>query len=101
MRINFERTGGFAGMGMGSSFELDDLPVNIADNLRTLIEQVKFFELPNKLADDKNAPDQFTYTITVQSEERQHTIVTGDSSAPKDIRPLIEALNQLVRSQRL
>jgi hypothetical protein len=101
MRINFERSGGFTGMAKTSSFNLDELPENVANNLRTLVEQANFSKLPNNLPGNKDAPDQFTYTITVQSQEWQHTIVTGEASAPEEIRPLIEALNQLARSQRL
>jgi hypothetical protein len=100
MRIDFERSGGFTGMAMGSSFDLDDLPLETANELRTLIDQVNFIKLPNKLGTDKNIPDQFTYTITVISEGWQNTVVTGDSSAPEEIQPLIDALNKLVRSQR-
>lgn len=100
MRIDFERTGGFSGMTMNSSFNLDELSENDADHLRTLIERTDFSKLPEKLSDNKNVPDQFTYTITVQSQEWQHTVVTGDSSAPEDVRLLIETLNQLARSNR-
>jgi len=101
MRIDFKRTGGFTGMGWSSSFNLDELPEDVADNLRTLVEQADFSKQPDNLLGDHAIPDQFIYTITVHSEEWQHTIMTGESPASKEIQSLVAALNQLTRSQRL
>ena len=100
MHIKFERSGGFTGRPLTTSFDTDDLPESTANDLRALVQKVDFSKLANNLQSNNNAPDQFAYTITVQSQDSQHTVVTNDSSAPEELKPLIDFLNQLARSQR-
>jgi len=100
MHIVYERSGGFTGITSSYSFNLEDLPDEEANRLRTLIEQVDFPALPEKLEAAGNLPDQFTYSITIESQEWSHTVVTGDSSAPMVIQPLLESLNTVSRSHR-
>jgi hypothetical protein len=100
MHIVYERSGGFTGMTSSYSFNLEDLPVEDANKLRTIIEQVDFLALPEKFEKAGNIPDQFTYTITIESQEWSHTVVTGDSSAPMEIQPLLDSLNAVSRSHR-
>jgi hypothetical protein len=99
-RIKFERTGGFAGMRIAADFELDDLPEEQADQLRELLDDVDFDELPENLMKGNPVPDGFSYTITVETEEGQHTVTTSDTSAPAKMQPLLELLYQIAR-QRL
>lgn len=82
------------------TFNLDDLPDEEAGKLKALIDQIDFTTLPENPEMSKNIPDQFTYTITVESQEWTHTIKTGDATAPQEIQPLIETLNSLSRNQR-
>jgi hypothetical protein len=100
MHIVYERSGGFTGMTSSYSFNLEDLPEEEANKLRMLIEEVDFPALPDKLEEAGNSPDQFTYSITIESQEWSHTVVTGDSSAPLEIKPLLESLNTVSRSHR-
>ena len=99
-RIKFERTGGFAGMRIAADFELDDLPEEQAEQLCELLDDVDFDELPENLMKGNQLPDGFTYAITVESEEGQHTVTTSDTSAPAKMQPLLELLYQIAR-QRL
>jgi hypothetical protein len=101
MHILFERSGGFMGITTKSSFDLTDLPEVDADQLRTIIEQVNFSALPGDLTGTRNAPDQFTYKISIQTQEWEHTIITGDVTAPTEIQPLINTLNEISRSKRV
>jgi hypothetical protein len=98
-RIKFERTGGFAGMRLASDFELDDLPEDQAAQLCELLDDVDFDELPENLMKGNPVPDGFTYTITVESEEGQHTVTTSDTSAPSKMQPLLELLYQIARQR--
>jgi hypothetical protein len=45
-------------------------------------------------------PDAFSYNITVTSEERQHSVLVTDSTAPDDLRPLLDELSNQARMQR-
>jgi len=98
-RIKFERTGGFAGMRIAADLELGDLSDEQIRTLVDLLDDLDFAELPENLMSDPSASDQFTYTITVEAEEWQHTVVTGDASANEKMQELLELLNRLARNQ--
>ncbi len=98
-RILFERSGGFMGRKVSLEIDMDDLPEDEAGTLRELLDEVDFFDLPDDLR-RAPAPDEFTYSITVAVEERQHSVRVSDTSMPDDLRPLLKELNKLMR-QRL
>jgi len=98
-RIRFERTGGFAGIRLAADFELGELPEEQVHTLTDLLDDLDFAELPENPSSDSSMPDEFTYTITVESEKWKHTVVTGDSSADEKMQELLHILNQLLRSQ--
>jgi len=98
-RIKFERTGGFAGIRVAADIDLDGLPREQADQLRELLDEVNFDELPEKLMKGDQVPDGFTYSITVESEKGEHTVTTSDTSAPAKMQPLLELLYQIARQR--
>jgi len=98
-RIKFERTGGFAGIRIAADFELDDLPEEQSRALAELLEDVKFRSLPERLTGKTPMPDQFTYTITVESGKGKHTVTLGDSSADEKMQELLQLLNRIARSR--
>jgi hypothetical protein len=100
MHIQFERSGGLMGNTTKSAFDLSDLPEGDANQIRTIIEKINFSTLPKDLTVANNARDQFTYTISIQTQEWEHTIITGDSSAPPEVQPLIKTLSEISRSKR-
>ncbi len=99
-KIQFERSGGFANIPMRGEFNLDDLPPDQAQNIHTLLEQADFNSLPDDLAGGSHIPDQFTYTVTVEGAAGKKTVVTGDRSAPENLRPLLQTLTELARKKR-
>jgi hypothetical protein len=98
-RIKFERTGGFAGMRMATDVKLEDLPEDQAETILELLDDLDFVELPEQML-DQSGPDQFTYKITVETDQGEHTVVTGDSSAPEKMQELLQLLNRLARTRR-
>lgn len=98
-RIKFERTGGFAGMRMATDVKLEDLPEEQAETIMELLDDLDFNELPEQMLDE-SGPDQFTYKITVETDKGEHTVVTGDSSAPEKMQELLQLLNRLARTRR-
>lgn len=98
-RIKYERTGGFAGMRIAADIEPNDLPEEQAQTLLDLLDDLDFPELPEHLTNDSSMPDQFTYTITVESLEWKHTVVTGDESAPEKMQELLQMLNGIARKK--
>ena len=99
-RIKFERTGGFAGLRIARDLKLDDLPDEQARTLAELLDDMDFHELPEQMMSDSNMPDQFTYTITVETKKWEHTVTTGDASAPEKMQELLQLLNLLSRPHK-
>ena len=98
-RITFERTGGFAGMHNVVNINPNDLPEEQAKALSELLDKLDFDELPEQAMNNPALPDQFTYRITVETKEGQHSVVTGDASAPEEMQELIQMLNRIARKQ--
>jgi len=98
-KIYYERTGGFMGRKVSVTINMDDLPDEQAKLLGDLVDEADFFELPADLTGSA-MPDAFTYNITISSERRQHSVRVGDSTAPDDLRPLLEELSRQARMQR-
>ena len=99
-RIKFERSGGFAGMTIARDLKLDELSEEQAQRLSELLDQLDFRELPEQMTDAEDMPDQFTYVITVETKKWEHTVSTGDASAPEEMQELLQFLNRLARKQK-
>jgi hypothetical protein len=98
-RIKFERTGGFAGIRFAAEFDLDDLPEEQAHQILELLDDLDFDELPEKIFGGQQIADGFSYSITVITQKRQHSVMTTDTSAPKEMEPLLELLTRIARQQ--
>jgi hypothetical protein len=98
-RVKFERTGGFANIRFAADFGLDELPDDLARELTDLLDELDFDELPEHLMASEGAPDGFTYSITVESDEWTHSVTTADSSAPDEMHPLFDLLVKIARQQ--
>jgi hypothetical protein len=99
-RIKFERTGGFAGIRIATDLKLKDLPDEQAHTISELIDDLDFRELPEQMMDESNMPDQFTYTITVETNKWEHTVITGDTSASEKMQELLQLLSRHARAQK-
>ena len=99
-RIKFERSGGFAGMTIARDLKMDDLSEEQAHRLSELLDDLDFEELPEQMLDSESMPDQFTYTITVETRRGEHTVVTGEASAPEKMQELLHLLNRLARTRK-
>ena len=96
-RIQYERTGGFAGMRFHADFEPGDLPEEQSRALLDLLDELDFDELPEDLTAGASHPDQFIYTITVKTHKGERTVVVGDSSASDEMRELLRMLDRIAR----
>ena len=99
-RIKFERTGGFAGIRMGAELKPNDMPDEQVHTISELLHDLDFDELPEKMLGDASMPDQFTYTITVETDKWERTVTTGETSAPEKMQELLQVLNRLARTQK-
>ncbi|GAB4485040.1 MAG: hypothetical protein Fur0016_09500 [Anaerolineales bacterium] len=100
LHIKYERTGGFAGLKLAASFELDDLPDEQEKQLRNLLNELDFFKLPVQILPARPGSDQFTHKIEVEGKKGKHAVLTTDSAAPEKLRELIDLLNTIARTHR-
>ncbi len=100
MKIHFERSGGFMGVRMATMVDDNTLPNDEARDLRQMVESAGFFDLPAHLTSATPGADQFHYVLTVEAEDRMHTVTTTDAAAPPELQPLLRRLTLLARSQR-
>ncbi|WDT77616.1 MAG: hypothetical protein MPW16_10445 [Candidatus Manganitrophus sp.] len=91
--IRFERSGGVAGIRTISTIHSGSLPEEERKHLRSLIDRSGFFGLPEEIIGPPR-PDEFLYAITIESDGKTHTVRTTDTTAPEQLKPLIEWLNE-------
>jgi hypothetical protein len=100
MRIDYERTGGFAGMRLAATIDTTTLPADQAAELQDLIDNAHFFDLPAKIPSPPNVADQFYYRVTIEAKSKQHTVEAGEASASPELQALLQQLTLLARSAR-
>jgi len=98
-RIKFERTGGFAGIRLAAEIEVNSLPEDQKKEILELLDEMDFDELPEKLAGKMPFPDEFVYSIVVETKQRDYKVLAGESALPQDTQPLIEMLETIVKRQ--
>jgi len=94
MRIVFSTSGGFAsipGLAAPLTIDVETLPEAEQEELRQLVERSAFFALPLQRPRPR-AADQRTYTITIEDEDRVHTVKLNDPVPAGDLRVLVDRL---------
>jgi hypothetical protein len=100
MRIRIERTGGFTGIRTDGIVDINDLGQGDADEITSLIAESNFFDLPAKIEEMNPAPDQFQYSITIDTKEKSHTVEVEELVAPELLMNLLNKLMIIIRSRR-
>jgi hypothetical protein len=100
MRIEYERTGGFAGIRLATTIDTATLPADQAGALHSAIEDARFFDLPARLPSPPQMADQFNYHVTIQDGRKRHTVDVGEGSASPSLQSLLQQLTVLARSAR-
>ena len=96
-RIEFERTGGFAGLRVAAAIDSAQLPLEEARQLEENLAVAGFFTLPSKPASPAGGVDSFHYRIRVEQGKQKHTVECGESTAPDTLQPLLRQLTRLAR----
>jgi hypothetical protein len=82
------------GQEIDLNLDLDTVPANEALKLIQLVQKSDFFKLPEDLV-GTTTPDEFIYTLTVESGSSEHCVRTTDTGAPDSLRPLLNVLSTL------
>ena len=100
MKIDFVRTGGFAGLRLALSVDTDNLESEQASELETLVYDADFFDLPSRRADPTGAADRFQFRLRISSSIRGHHQVTlPEAAVPERLLPLLNRLTALALDQ--
>ena len=97
MRIEFERTGGVAGLRLACSIGSDTLPESDVRDLTQLVEASGFFDLPGRIDAADTSGDRFVYTIAIDDGSRSHGVQVSEAATPAALRPLIAWLTAAAR----
>jgi hypothetical protein len=91
MHIHFERTGGFTGLRLSATFDSASFSDEERVALRNLLEDARFFNLPASL-DSPGGADSFQYRLTVEDQDRQHSLQASEGAVPDSLWPLLRWL---------
>ncbi len=100
MRIQFERSGGFAGMRLAATIDTATLPAEQASALQDSIDAARFFDLPANIPAPPNAADQFQYHVSIDAGSKKHTVDVGEGSASPALSALLQQLTTLAKSAK-
>ena len=100
MKIQLERTGGFAGIPLKASVDTDGLDDQSKRTLQSLVESSGFFALPSRLASPSPGADRFQFKVTIQDGNRSHTVDADEGALPPEVQSLFQYLTRLARTAR-
>ncbi|WP_228058080.1 protealysin inhibitor emfourin [Nostoc sp. LEGE 12447] len=95
IQITLERTGGFAGITTTKIVNTANLPIDKANQLRQLIHNADFFNLPTNINSKPPHPDRFKYKIIVEKNGQRHTVVVNEEAVTRELQPLIKWVRDL------
>jgi hypothetical protein len=98
LQIEFERSGGVAGVALRKSVDAGDLPQPEAEELRNLVERADIPALAERSrGPGPGRPDRFQYDLTVTLDDRRYQMTVGEADLPESLRPLVDKLLTLAR----
>ena len=89
VRIEFERSGGFANVPLRGAVSADALDPRERAGLDALLARE-----PAGATARAGAPDRFQYDVTVIEGDRRHTVRLGEPEIEPDLRALIDRLER-------
>jgi hypothetical protein len=99
LQIEFERSGGFAGVALRKSVDAGDLPPAEAEELRALVERALPELAETSRGPGPGRPDRFQYDLTVALDDRVYRVTLGEAELPDRVRPLVDKLLALARQR--
>jgi hypothetical protein len=97
VRVKVKREGGFTGVPLSGEFDSESLSQGEAQTLRGLIDSADFFNLPASVAGGTRGADRFQYVVTIETEDKQHTVRTTDTAGSEALHDLVDHLMKMTR----
>jgi hypothetical protein len=95
--IHFERVGGFTGIPVKVEVDSNDLSPGERNDLHKMIIESRFFELEQSNESLNAMPDRFQYTLSIEGNEKKHTMNLYEQEIPDDLRVLLRYLTMKAR----
>jgi hypothetical protein len=90
IRIELERSGGFAGITRRASVDTSALPADQANRIAELVRRVDFTALAAKAGGPPRAPDRFQYDLDIHHGGQHHRLTFGERAVTPELRPLLD-----------
>lgn len=104
VRIQFSTEGGLAylpGLARRSLIDCATLPAGEAEELERAVSTAKFFELPAEVGSQtRGAADLQSHTITVEADDRTHTVRVREPVTDDGLRLLLDRLRRKSRRRK-
>ena len=90
MKVSVVRGGGLAGVVQTTIADSDTLAPEHAAQLRRKVDEAGFFGLPGDTGRSPGTPDRFLYAVTVEDDDRAHTVRRAEPDLPDGLGALID-----------
>jgi len=97
IRIQFRRSGGFAGIPLTAATSADQLPEGQAAELQTLLASAEAPHRSQGPGPGAAGADQFQYQLELDDGQRQRSFNWDETQVPDAVRPLLGALTRIAR----
>jgi hypothetical protein len=96
MKIEFEREGGFSGIHISTTIDTSTLPDEERKKINSIIDASNFFTLKSEVDSSnlRSTADQFRYKITINKDDKIHTLEATDGTMDARLRPLLSYLGK-------
>jgi hypothetical protein len=103
MHVQFKTEGGFAylpGLSKPVTIDTDGLSPEEAGKLERLVEAAGFFDLPTTSDQPRGGADVRSYTISISSSGRGHTVRIVEPVENPQLQALVDYLSEKARESR-
>jgi hypothetical protein len=94
LHVDFARSGGFAGLTLGTSVDADELPPADRAELERLVRAV---EASGALKSTRPGVDRFQYDVTISRGRESKHVSVGESDLTPEVKALSEWLLERAR----
>jgi hypothetical protein len=98
MKIVFRQSGGFPGLTRSIEIDLDEITVQEAESLKSLVDQSRFFKFPEPV--HRVMPDEEQVFISIEMTGCSRSIFLGKSELPDDLKPLVKYLSKRAKYEK-
>jgi hypothetical protein len=96
-RIDFERSGGFAGISLAASVDTASLAPDEAREIEQLLEKIDFDALRQRPPRATRGADRFQYNLTASVKGARQNVSIGEAELTPELRALVERLTEIAR----